>query len=94
MVPARRRSISASSNERGRQPRRPYCLFLESDHLGFGKFGGKRSAYRHIAGLRFPVTKIDFPSPTAAFQQLDNGAFDSSVFHEVVSQIRNRQRLA
>jgi hypothetical protein len=49
----------------------------------FSLFDCHRPTYRGHTGFVFPVGKSDFPSPAAAFSQLNNGVFYSFVFHKI-----------
>jgi hypothetical protein len=51
--------------------------------LKLGEFDCRRSTYRSYTGFFFSIAKFDFPSPTSAFHQLNDGVFHSLVFHRV-----------
>jgi hypothetical protein len=66
---------------------KPAALLVLYDaiNLGFGLFYCHPSAYRCHAGFDFTIVKSDFPSPTAAFNQLNDGVFYSLIFHKMFS---------
>ncbi len=57
----------------------------EAINLSLSLFDCHRAAYRCYAGFCFAIADSDFPSPTIAFGQLNDGVFHSSVFHRISS---------
>jgi hypothetical protein len=53
--------------------------------LIFRQLDCERATYRSYTGFVFAVLKPDFPSPTAAIRQLNDGVFYPSVFHRIGS---------
>jgi hypothetical protein len=51
--------------------------------LVFSPFDCRRSTCLSHTGLAFAVAEIDFPSPTSAVHQLNDGIFHSLVFHGI-----------
>jgi hypothetical protein len=51
--------------------------------LIFRQLDCERATYRSYTGFVFAVLKPDFPSPTAAIRQLNDGVFYPSVFHRI-----------
>jgi hypothetical protein len=70
-------------------PRRNSVMGRRTAHqainLSLSLFDCHRAAYRCYAGFRFAIADSDFPSPTIAFGQLNDGVFHSSVFHRISS---------
>jgi len=70
----------------GQPPNAPLLPVLEhAINLGFSKLDCQGSANPSYTGFAFAVTKPDFPSPTAAIGQLNDGVFYSIVFHQICS---------
>ena len=59
-------------------------------NLMFRQFDCRRSTYRRYTGFVLAFAKSDFPSPTTATNQLNDGVFYSFVLHEIPPQ---KQRL-
>ena len=56
------------------------------------QFDCRRSTYRSYAGFVLALAKSDFPSPTTATNQLDDGVFYSFVLHEIPPQEQRLRR--
>lgn len=56
-------------------------VLKEAINLGPYNFFRRSSTYGRFTRFGFPVTEIDFPSPTALLKHLDDGVFHSFVLH-------------
>lgn len=57
-------------------------------NLVFDDFNSGRSAYWSDTGFIFAVAQFHFPSPSSAFDQLNDGVLYSSILHNNPSAIR------
>lgn len=62
-------------------------------NLVLDNFDGNGPAHGRYAGPVFSGAKLDFPSPTGAVSQLNDGVFNSSVFHEKAVNLSERRPL-
>ena len=85
-------AVSVRSRTQKSNKNRALLLVLQDAvDLIYSELGGRRPACRSDAGPAFAVAQSDFPSPTIVVGQLNDGVFNSLVFHPGPSALRGRQ---